>query len=183
MKTSITHPLRIDSIKINSRTGKIGITLCPGKKQKMAMTGSWYRDLETDMAAINSSGYSSLVTLMEEHELKYYGVPITDMESITKSYGLDWFFLPIKDAKIPDSAFEQAWKVAGQQLISLLNNGQSIVVHCLGGLGRSGTIAARLLVELGIEPGEAIDRVRQTRPGAIETKVQEQYIRQKRWLL
>ncbi len=146
------------------------------------MTGAWNRDLETDIAAIKSSGYAALVTLMEEQELNYYGVPKAHMEATTKSYDLEWFFLPIKDVDIPDPAFEQAWKTAGQQLISLLNNGQSIVVHCLGGLGRSGTIAARLLVELGIKPGEAIDRVRQARPGALETGAQEYYVRQKRWL-
>ncbi len=182
MKTSKSHPLRIDRVYIDDKTGKIGLTFCPGKKQKYAMTGSWNRDLETDIAATKSSGYSALVTLMEEHELKYYGVPKAHMESITKSHELDWFFLPIKDIDIPDAEFEQAWKIAGQQLISLLTNGHSIVVHCLGGLGRSGTIAARLLVELGIEPDEAIDRVRLARPGAIETRAQEHYVREKGWL-
>ncbi|MBT3210651.1 MAG: hypothetical protein HN345_01430 [Planctomycetaceae bacterium] len=182
MKTSKSHPLRIDWVRIDDQKGKIGLTFCPGKKQNHAMTGSWDRDLETDIAAIKSSGYAALVTLMEEQELTYYGVPKAHMESMTKSHELDWFFLPIKDVEIPGPAFEQAWKMAGQQLISFLNNGQSIVVHCLGGLGRSGTIAARLLVELGIEPDEAIDRVRQSRPGAIETKAQEKYVRQKGWL-
>ena len=182
MKTSKSHPLRINSVQVDNHTGKIGITLCPGKKQKRAMTGAWDRDLETDIAAIKSSGYSALVTLMEEQELTHYSVPKAHMESITKSHGLDWFHLPIKDVDIPGPAFEQVWKTAGHQLINLLNNGQSIVVHCLGGLGRSGTIAARLLVELGIQPDEAIDRVRRARPGAIETRTQEHYVRQKGWL-
>ena len=182
MKTSLSHPLRIDSVQVDNHTGKIGLTLCPGKQQEHAMTGAWNRDLETDIAAIKSKGYSALVTLMEEKELTHYGVPKPQMESITKSYELDWFLLPIKDGKIPDPTFEQAWKIAGQQLNSLLTNGQSIVVHCLGGLGRSGTIAARLLIELGLEPDEAIDRVRRERPGAIETKAQEYYVRDKGWL-
>ncbi len=72
--------------------------------------------------------------------------------------------------------------MVGKSLIGLLSVKQSVVVHCLGGLGRSGTIAARLLVELGIDPDDAINRVRQSRPGAIETKAQEQYVRQKGWL-
>ena len=182
MKTSIYHPTRINNVQVDDHTGKIGITFCTGKKQKHAMTGSWNRDLETDIAAIKSSGYSALVTLMEEHELKYYGVPKPHMESITKSHELDWFFLPIKDIDIPDPAFEQAWKTAGQQLLSLLTNVHSMVVHCLGGLGRSGTIAARLLVELGREPDEAVDRVRLARPGAIQTRAQEHYVREKGWL-
>jgi len=182
MKTSISHPLRIDSVQANDRTGRIGLTFCPGKKQPYAMTGAWDRDLETDIAAIKTKGYSALVTLMEEHELKSYGVPKAQIESITRSHDLDWFFLPIKDVDVPGPAFEQAWEISGPQLTSMLNNGQSIVVHCLGGLGRSGSIAARLLVELGIEPDVAIERVRQARPGAIETIAQEYYVRQKGWL-
>ena len=51
-----------------------------------------------------------------------------------------------------------------------------MLVHCRGGLGRAGTIAARLLIELGIEPATAIERVRAVRPGAIETRAQEEYV-------
>jgi ADP-ribosyl-[dinitrogen reductase] hydrolase len=47
-------------------------------------------------------------------------------------------------------------------------------MHCRGGCGRSGTIAARLLVELGLaEPAEAIQKVRFSRPCAIERPEQE----------
>lgn len=51
------------------------------------------------------------------------------------------------------------------------------MIHCLGGLGRSGTIAARLLVELGVVPDEAINIVRKARPGAIENNAQETHVR------
>jgi ADP-ribosyl-[dinitrogen reductase] hydrolase len=42
-------------------------------------------------------------------------------------------------------------------------------------------IAARLLVEFGMEPNVAIVKVRQARPGAIQTKEQEEYVRRCRW--
>jgi len=51
-----------------------------------------------------------------------------------------------------------------------------VLIHCTGGLGRSGMIAARLLVELGEEPRLAMQRVRAARPGAIETAAQEAYV-------
>ena len=54
-----------------------------------------------------------------------------------------------------------------------------MLVHCRGGLGRAGTIAARLLVELGERPDEAIRRVREVRPGAIEREFQEPHVRQR----
>jgi ADP-ribosyl-[dinitrogen reductase] hydrolase len=37
-------------------------------------------------------------------------------------------------------------------------------------------IAARLLVELGSEPGVAVARVREVRPGSIETREQEEFV-------
>ena len=48
--------------------------------------------------------------------------------------------------------------------------------HCKGGLGRAGMVAARLLVESGYTPEDAIERVRAARPGAIETQAQERYV-------
>ena len=45
-------------------------------------------------------------------------------------------------------------------LLARLRDGESIVLHCKGGLGRTGMVAARLLVELGCMPEEAIVAVR-----------------------
>jgi atypical dual specificity phosphatase len=49
---------------------------------------------------------------------------------------------------------------------------QRVAVHCGGGLGRSGTIAACYLVDLGQDWRAAVARVRAVRPGAIETHTQ-----------
>jgi ADP-ribosyl-[dinitrogen reductase] hydrolase len=57
-----------------------------------------------------------------------------------------------------------------------LQTGGSVLIHCRGGLGRTGTIAARLLVELGWQPRAAIEAVRGARPGAIETPQQERHV-------
>ena len=58
-----------------------------------------------------------------------------------------------------------------------LKRGENIVVHCRGGRGRSGLLAARLLVEMGVDPEAAILQVRAANPLAIETPVQEAHIR------
>ena len=53
------------------------------------------------------------------------------------------------------------------------SHGQAVLVHCLGGLGRTGTVLACYLIEEHkMRPEEAIDAVRTRRPGSIE-KVQE----------
>jgi ADP-ribosyl-[dinitrogen reductase] hydrolase len=90
-----------------------------------------------------------------------------------------WYHLAIVDASIPDQRFEQEWEIAGEEVRALLRGGHDVLVHCRGGLGRAGTIAARLLVELGMDPAEAIARVRAVRPGAIETREQERFVRER----
>ena len=60
---------------------------------------------------------------------------------------------------------------------ALLRDGKQVVVHCRGGIGRAGTVASRLLVELDVaSPEEALRRVRMARPGAVETWEQEQHV-------
>ena len=54
--------------------------------------------------------------------------------------------------------------------------GKNIVIHCMGGKGRSGTIAAILLIEFGDINKDVINKVREKRKGAIETKEQENFI-------
>jgi hypothetical protein len=45
MKTSESDPLQIADIRLSPNNGRIGLTLCPGKKDLYAATGSWDRDL------------------------------------------------------------------------------------------------------------------------------------------
>lgn len=70
----------------------------------------------------------------------------------------------------------QHLKSGGPVLRALLLAGGRAVVHCRGGLGRAGTVAARMLVEVGVQPAEAIRRVRAARPQAIETSEQAAYL-------
>lgn len=68
------------------------------------------------------------------------------------------------------------WQDAGPALRARSRAGERIMIHCRGGQGRTGTLAARLLVESVVEPKRAIARVRDARPGAIETSAQEQHV-------
>jgi ADP-ribosyl-[dinitrogen reductase] hydrolase len=176
-RTSDTHPLQIAFVETPGN-GKIGMTFCPGKQDPHAMTGPWDRDLESDLAAIANWGATALVTLMELHELERLGVSGLGEAAVVQ--GLDWYHLPIRDVSIPSATFEAEWVDAGRVLRSRLMGGESVVVHCRGGLGRTGLIAARLLVELGEVPVSALQRVRAARPGAVETMEQENYVLQLR---
>lgn len=174
---SIVSPLRIDAVAVPGTGGLIGMTICPGKDEYAGMgfpSGPWKRDLDLDLQVIREWRTDALVTLIEPFEFVFLSVP--ELPDKIAEIGLRWFHLPIVDVWIPDGRFEEAWETAGEELRQILRDGGRIVLHCRGGLGRTGLVAARLLVVFGMEPREAIRRVRAARPGAIQTREQEQYV-------
>ncbi len=177
IKTSISHPLRIDAVATPGG-GLIGMTFCPGKKQRDSMSGHWSRDLGLDLDRIRDWGAVTVVTLMEGYELARYKV--AGIGDAVRERGMTWHHLPIVDVSMPEASFERAWIAAGQDVRASLAAGRKVLLHCRGGLGRTGTIAAQLLVELGVPAEEAIVRVREARPGTIETGEQEAYVRRVR---
>lgn len=173
-RTSTTHPLVINEIPIVNG-GTLGLTFCPGKRQPDAMTGAWERDLDTDLHAIFDWGAEAVVTLMEPRELQR--LQVANIGDAVEALGIDWYLLPIADQGVPDSAFERAWSYAGCRLRARLGAGERVVLHCQGGLGRTGTIAARLLFEFGMPAEDAMATVRAARPGTIENRSQEHHVR------
>ncbi len=145
--------------------GLIGMMPCPGH----------LGDLADDLAALAAWGATTLVTCLEATELDRFS--LQQLGQAAEAQGLVWHHLPIRDGQVPDARFDLAWLHAGHHLRRTLRRGQRIVLHCHAGLGRTGTVAARLLCELGATPDDALRRVRRARPGAIETPRQEEHVR------
>ena len=89
---------------------------------------------------------------------------------------MEWWHLPIPDVNPPGIDFERGWSIAGEAIRDRLRMGFDVLVHCKGGLGRAGTVTARLLVELGESPESAVHRVRKARKNAIETRGQKRHV-------
>ena len=174
IRTSVTDPLPIADVPLPGATGVIGLTYCPGKKDSQVKGGAWVRDLALDVSAIHDWGAEVVMTLLESHEIELLEVQRLSQE--VEARGMRWLHLPIPDGAIPDEAFEARWRENDRHLHATLKRGGRVLVHCRGGLGRSGLVAARLLVESGMTPEKAILAVRQVRPRAIETLEQEAYV-------
>lgn len=173
-RTSLTHPILIAEVRAQPDHGRIGITFCPGKKDRNAMSGAWDRDLKLDLDAIKAWGAVVVITLIEDHEFEL--LHVKDLEGEVRQRHMEWMHLPIEDVSVPGAGFETTWAARSEGIRARLRDGFDVLVHCRGGLGRAGTIAARLLTELGVPAREAIAQVRQVRPGAIETMQQEKYV-------
>lgn len=166
--TSITSPLRISKVSIPQVKGLLGLILYPGKKGLSAKAHVWDRDLETDLSAIVSWRAQSLVSLLEFHEFELLNVQA--LGKAVQKRGINWYHFEVVDGGTPDGRFTEQWPVASSSLIGQLQRGENVLVHCRGGLGRTGTVGSILLIDAGVDVDSAIDMVRKARPGSIENR-------------
>lgn len=117
------------------------------------------------------------MSLVPKPEAVELGLDLEALATACTERGIRWAHAALVDFGVPDAAFEGVWERLGRELRDLLGEARGVALHCRAGLGRSGTIAARLLIELGLDPAEAVARVRAARPGAIETVAQEHHLR------
>jgi protein tyrosine phosphatase len=178
VRNSDNDPLRIAELSVPGMPGLIGMTICPGKKGPSLYGAPWNRDLDVDMQYICDEWHANImVTLLEKHEFEMLGIEAMEELASQRWKTIQWIHLEITDGGIPDERFEQRWLQVRAQLITALANGDRVLVHCRGGLGRTGLVVAQLLIETGVSPDEAIKSVRTARKGAIETEEQENYVR------
>ncbi len=136
--------------------GLIGICPMPGR------TG----DYVGDMAALLAWRPSLVLTLTEMGELAARGAATLSVD--LAAAGVNWQHLPIVDFGTPPGSMRAKWPEISLHLRST----PRLLIHCMGGCGRSGMIALRLLVDAGEAHGPALDRLRIARPCAVETKAQ-----------
>ena len=152
----------------------IGITLCPGKQASSSHTGApWARDLAADMAVIARWRPGAMLSLIGRTEAQELGVSALPWHVPA---GVRHWWEPIVDTRVPDTGWLQRWHGVAADLCVRLRDGERVLLHCRGGLGRAGTVAAMLLIEFGLAPARAIERVRSARPGAIENREQEAFV-------
>ena len=69
------------------------------------------------------------------------------------------------DEQVPLADFDRAWEGAAARIHELLDAGKRVAIHCKGGSGRTGLIAARILIDREVPRATAIARVRRFDPG------------------
>lgn len=180
VRTSKSHAICVNFVPSEEvdAPGCLGMTFAPGMKADTTHGGwRWERDLGTDMRKLREEDKTDvLVSVMEEHEYRAYEVP--DLYEKDEIEGVEILRFAIQDMGIPEEAESERYRAFVEDVVGRLRHGKNAVVHCRGGLGRTGTVAACVLVALGHHSAnEAVDAVRKAREGTIQTDEQEDFVR------
>ena len=141
------------------RGARIGLCRMPGRGG----------DLAGDAAVIADWRPVLVVSMTEPAEMGAHGTDALRDELARR--GIAWAHYPIPDFGAPERT-DQRWPQLATRLHQALNAGGGVLLHCLGGQGRSGMAALRLMVERGADADKALAALRAVRPGAVETKAQ-----------
>lgn len=160
-----SNALRFDNL-LRDRNN-IALTVLPGRKDRG-------RNLKDDILQIKKAGFDVVVSLLANDEYRSYGVP--DLLDQYSSNGLNVLSLNIIDQGVPSN---DDMNELINEIHSLVNNNKKILIHCVGGLGRTGVVAACYLIKYdSYSTIKAIEHVRQVRSKrAIESKLQEEFVK------
>ncbi|MCC6900880.1 MAG: ADP-ribosylglycohydrolase family protein [Polyangiaceae bacterium] len=168
--TSTQSPIRVAFVPghLTGLSGRVGITIGPGKHDTR-----WHRDLDEDLSRLREAhGVDVLVSLMEPDERQSLGMqPLPER---ARHFGLEFHELPVVDGSVPASRSD--FEALVRSIVEAAAAGRNVVVHCRGGLGRSGMTVAAVLRARGLEAERAIAEVRHVRPGAVETDEQARFV-------
>ena len=132
--------------------------------------GDW---LEDEMQGWQNAGINvvlSLLTAGEEQDLD-----LMPESRMAKREGLKFLSLPIVDRQVPSSPSEVAAVL--DELDADLASGKNAVIHCRQGVGRSGMMAACLLMMRGKDTTSAILELERARGTSVpETAEQRRWI-------
>ena len=144
----------------------------PGKLALAARPrgGEWLKD---EIASWSQAGVNTVLSLLTHEEEQ--DLDIADEAAQVKAHGMEFLSFPIVDRQVPNS--ESQLTKTLEQLDSELAAGRNIVLHCRQGIGRTGLVAACLLLTKGLDPETAVKRLSTARGVSIpETPGQRRWI-------
>jgi protein-tyrosine phosphatase len=131
------------------------------------------RGLGDEMRQMKRGGIETLVSLLEVHEADM--LDLAEEPRLAMVAGLRFLSHPIPDTHIPQD--EKAFRAFVTGLAARLRAGERMGLHCRGSIGRAPMTAACTLIQLGWQPGAALEAIETARGMAVpDTREQEAWI-------
>jgi protein-tyrosine phosphatase len=140
-------------------TGKLYLHSMPGRYEKLSRSFQEIRSLSIDQII-------SLVSFEEtEQKSPFYAEAIK-----SNDMPCEYFAYPITDAGIPDDHHDFARFV--EDAAGRLQENKRLLIHCSGGIGRTGTMACCILIAMGLSEDDAEAAVRKAvaRPETVDQR-------------
>ena len=181
-ETSKVAPFRASIVYKSAEGGSLYLSTCPGKKMAAGRNGkSYLRSLNNDIQhAKDKFGITSILCLLNPSELRTLGVHPEMYDQVCSKRNVKLINYPIIEMAAPSDAAEFDREIVDRKLVSEIKTGGSVLVHCRGGVGRAGLVAACLLLRLGVVDSteSAVARVRHFRdPRSVESQIQINFVR------
>jgi len=130
--------------------------------------------LPDSISTLADSGIGCIVSLLEAAESSMLAL---DGESkVVTDNGMKYISFPITDYGVPASADEFSILIA--DIFRQLEQGINVLLHCRGGVGRSGLTAAGVLLQAGLDPEHAFNCISAKRGSRVPETAQ-----QRDWLI
>jgi len=132
--------------------------------------GEW---IEEEFAGLRKLGIDHVVSLLETHEQDEVG--LADEESYCQKNEMQYSSFPIPDRGLPRTDKAKSF---ASELCQEVRDGNHIVIHCRAGIGRTGIIAAAILVHAGYSSTEALQTISEARGIEVpDTDEQAQWVK------
>tara|TARA_R110002049_G_scaffold105182_1_gene251953 strand:- start:292 stop:789 length:498 start_codon:yes stop_codon:yes gene_type:complete len=146
--------------------GRFIFTPCPGTKNTSVSEA-----LET----LNEAGAKTIITVLSSDEIE--ALSVSSLGKDTTDKNLKWYQLPIEDDCEPAEAFNKTWEFAKDKILTLLEHKETVAIHCRGGSGRTGLMAAILLLETGENWEDVKQQIQSIRPKALTHPAHINYLK------
>lgn len=165
-------PPSVSRLALPGFAGLLLLGPCPGRREEALDNTATLSALTEDLSRLAALGATGLLSLVEAKE---FPGGRDSFATAVHATGLEWTHFAIPDYGVPDTGFMADWRRL--DLARRLREGESWAMHCRAGLGRTGTIAALLLVENGAGAADAIAQIRREHDAAaVETEAQENFL-------
>jgi protein-tyrosine phosphatase len=108
-----------------------------------------------EIAAWRAAGVTMVVSLLEPQEQRALG--LRDEPALCRAHGIEYASFPIPDGGVPASLADGV--ALARRLARAIEAGGTVGVHCRASIGRSGMVAASVLMALGRSEGQALEAV------------------------